>query len=357
MIHPVGPWIARVAYTWIGGKGLGPHTGRTPAEAVQEEFGLQSILVTGGSGFIGAAIVKRLVQEGRQVRVLLRPDSSTRRLAEVLDRVEILHGDFEHLDSVEQSLRARKVDALVHAAWGGVAASQRNSIQQLTGNITGTIKLCEIVANNGCRTFLGMGSQAEYGTVDNILTERTVPHPVTAYGFAKYSAATICEKLCELAQMRFLWLRLLSVYGPSDDEGHMVPHVIRSLVRGEKPHVTKGTQSWDYLYIDDCSAAVSAALQSEAQGTYVLGSGEATTIRTVIEMIRDKIDPGLPVGFGDIPDGASVRNLRADVTHLIEATGWRPKVSLAEGLARTIASIQTEELHPLSGHKAVLHGV
>ena len=313
------------------------------------------MFITGGNGFVGASLVRRLVLEGHHVRIMLRRNSSTERLREVLDKVEIVYADFEHLESVERSLNARHADAVIHAAWSGVTAADRDGLAQVTGNLAFTIKICELAARTGCQTFVGIGSQAEYGVADEPLTEDTVLKPVTAYGFAKYTAWSICQKICELAHMRFLWFRLLSAYGPGDDRRHMLPYVIRCLLQRERPKLTRGLQKWDYLYIDDCGLAVDAALKSKAAGTFVLGSGKSSTIRSVVEMVRDKIDAGLPLGFGEVSDSPTVLNLSADISCLTAATGWRPSVSLADGLDRTIAFIQEEELHALIAHKAVLN--
>ena len=300
---------------------------------------LSSYFITGGNGFIGAALVKRLVAEGHHVRVMLRAGANAERIRNVLAKIEIVQGDFEHLDAVRASLEGHAADAIIHAAWMGVTAAQRNSIQQITVNIPATLRLCELAAATHCGAFVGLGSQAEFGSVSGLLDEHTPPNPATAYGFAKYHAGELSRRVCSLAGMRFIWLRVLSVYGPGDDEAHMLPTLIRCLLRGEKPKLTSGLQKWDYLYVDDCAAAISSVLKSGVEGAFVLGSGETTTIREVVELVRDKIDKRLPLGFGEMSSSAPVVNLQANIEHLTITTGWRPEVSLSQGLELTIASI------------------
>lgn len=302
-----------------------------------------SYFITGGNGFIGAALVRRLVREGHHVRVMLRPGANTHRLRDVLARVEVVPGDFEHFEAVQLSMEKRAADAVVHAAWMGVTPAQRNSIKQITINVPATLRLCEIASATGCSAFFGLGSQAELGSVTGVLDENTAPNPATAYGFAKYQAGEICRKICAMAGMRFVWLRVLSVYGPGDDEAHMLPTVIRCLLRGDKPRLTSGLQNWDYLYVDDCAAAISALLHSQAKEVFVLASGETTTVREVVELVRDKIDKQLPLGFGEVSSSTPTVNLQANIAHLTSATGWRPEVSLSHGLDLTIASLAGED--------------
>jgi len=112
---------------------------------------------------------------------------------------------------------------------------------------------------------------------------------------------------------------------------------------------------WDYLFIDDCAAAITAALRSNAEGVFVLGSGRTTTIREVIELIGKKIDPSLPLGFDQVPAGQAVANLQANIERLQGATGWAPSTSLDAGLDLTIQSIRDEQFAEPVTAKAVLH--
>src|ERR1019366_4311588 len=105
-----------------------------------------------------------------------------------------------------------------------------------------------------------------------------------------------------------------------------------------RPKLTRGEQMWDYLHVDDVASAVVATFDSDARGVFNLGSGRALRLRAIVKMIRDAIDPALPLGFGDVayrPD--QVMHLEADVSALRSATGWRPAIPLEEGIAGTVA--------------------
>ncbi|MDQ3820062.1 MAG: NAD-dependent epimerase/dehydratase family protein [Acidobacteriota bacterium] len=295
-------------------------------------------LVTGASGHLGSYLVGRLLREGAQVFALVRPESDLRRLAGVLDRVEVIRASLSDIKRARPSIAEARPEAVFHLAWQGVAGDFKNDAQQITLNVAGSLDLFEAVRAAGCKLWVGVGSQAEYGTHNKILTEETPARPETAYGVAKLCVGLLTKKLCELAGIRYIWFRLLATYGPKDDERHLIPSVIRSLLAGECPQLTSGDQKWDYLYVGDAAEAIHRAAVTEgAEGVFNLSSGEAHTVREIVERIRDIIDPSLPLSFGEIPaPAARIMHLQADISKLREATGWTPRTSLEEGLRWTI---------------------
>lgn len=295
-------------------------------------------LVTGASGHLGSILTRRLIAEGAEVAVLVRPQSDLWRLRDALNQVAVLHADLADLAPVREALAAVAPEIVFHLAWYGVTSDYRDDPEQITRNVTGSLELLRLARSAGCRRWVGLGSQAEYGHYAGVLTEGLPAHPVTAYGVAKLCVGLLTQKLGVLLGMRVVWLRLLATYGPGDDERHLIPATIRTLLAGEKPTLTLGEQRWDYLYVEDAAEAIyRAATNDAADGVYNLGSGETRTIRDIVERIRDLIDPALPLGFGDIPYRPDqVMHLQADISRLQIATGWAPQTGLDEGLRRTV---------------------
>lgn len=294
-------------------------------------------LITGASGFLGAALVRQLRARGHDVLVLLRPGSSPARLQDLLGEVEVVSGDLSQPDALRSAIARQPIDALAHLAWFGVTADFRNSPLQISQNLVSTLAVWEGAHSAGCKVWLGLGSQAEYGPHQGILREDLCPHPVTAYGVAKLAAGQATAKMSELVGMRHVWLRLLSAYGPGDNERHMLPSVIFDLLARRKPKLTLGEQLWDYLYVDDAAAAMCTVLEQPVAGVFNLSSGSAVALRRIVEQLRDMIDPALPIGFGEVPyRHDQVMHLEGDISRLSAATGWRPATSLQQGLRQTI---------------------
>jgi nucleoside-diphosphate-sugar epimerase len=283
-------------------------------------------------------VARRLLAEGHAVAVWLRGSSNAWRLADILERLTRVEGDLAApLESLGQA-RAFGPDVVVHLAWSGVASAHRDDRGQLA-NLAATVATVDLAAEAGARAWVGLGSQAEYGPTEGRIRENAPTRPTTLYGIAKLSSGLFAAKLCDQLGLRSAWIRLFSTYGPGDDPAWMVPYLINRLLAGERPALTPGTQLWDYLYVDDAARAIAAvATSATAAGVFNLGSGQPRTIRSIVEAIRDAIDPALPLGFGEVPFRPDqVMHLEADIDRLGQATGWTPEIMLEEGIRRTIA--------------------
>jgi UDP-glucose 4-epimerase len=295
------------------------------------------ILLTGATGFIGSHVVRCLLKHNCDVAVVIRPQSNLWRISDVLPHLQVIRGDLTDVSEIADKIRAFAPDVAIHLAWYGVGNRYRNDPHQVT-NLQVGLSLLDAVHAAGCRSWIGLGSQAEYGVYSHAVSEEMPTHPVTLYGVTKLCTCLLTQRLCDLYNIRFVWLRLFSAYGPADDVGWMIPYVILTLLRGERPALTAGEQRWDYLFVEDAAEAIyRVAVTPNVQGIFNLGSGKAHTVRSIVERIRNLIDPNLPLGFGEIPYRPDqIMHLQADITKLQDATGWSPRVGLDEGLRRTV---------------------
>jgi UDP-glucose 4-epimerase len=295
-------------------------------------------LVSGASGHLGSYLTRLLVAQGEDVTILVRPSSNLWRLDGVLDHVRLIHGQLEDVRPAAGELREAAPDTVFHLAWSGVTADARNHRDALIDNITGSLRLFQITQDAGCRCWIGIGSQAEYGPQPEPLAEDLTPRPDTVYGVAKLCLGQMLAALCNQSGVRFVWLRLLATYGPKDDPRHLIPSVIEKLLAGVRPSLTTGEQPWDYLYVEDAAEALyRAAITPAVEGVYNLGSGHSETVRRIVERLRDMIDPGLPLGFGEVPnDPGTVMTLRGNITKLRGAISWSPDTDLESGLRKTL---------------------
>lgn len=298
---------------------------------------MSRILVTGAAGFIGSHLLPRLLAAGASVAILLRPGSDAWRIQDWLPGVTRIDGDLSEPGGIQAQVSQFAPDTIIHLAWHGAANRYRNDPLQMD-NLQYTSALLQAAGRAGSRTWIGLGSQAEYGVHHRQIDEEAPARPTTFYGVAKLCACLITQHLCRQFNMRFAWLRLFAAYGPGDDPGWLIPSVIISLLRGERPSLTGGIQRWDYLYVTDIAEAIyQITVTPEAKGIFNLGSGQADTVRSIAERIRDLIDASLPLGFGEVPYRPDqVMHLQADITRLRRATGWQPGVTLDKGLRHTI---------------------
>ena len=297
---------------------------------------IRSAVVTGATGVIGAALCRLLVTRGITVYAVVRPGSRKRILLPEHALLHTAECDLDALAGLEAQIG--HADAFFHLGWKHTESRERDNMKAQLENIRTALDAAESAARLGCRVFLGAGSQAEYGLHDAALTTQTPCFPVTGYGMAKHCAGIMVRSRCRQLGLDCIWMRILSVYGDYQGKGSMISDLIDKLLAGEEPRLTEGRQICDYLYCDDAADAFLAAAQSgTADAVYVLGSGEARPLRDYVCMLRDAVDPALPVEFGAVPySPGQVMHLEADISALTRDTGFVPHISFAEGIRRTV---------------------
>lgn len=302
-------------------------------------------LVTGASGFLGSWLVRRLLAEGHSVLAVVRPGGKHRRLTTLASQLEFAHADLSTIPSISAEARRFAPDATFHLAWqGGNSSRFVNDPEQVYGNVSGTLELVRIAHESGCKSFLFIGSAVEYGTYQVPVRETDAVLPKSLYGHSKYAMMMLTQALSERWGMRFCGIRPFWTYGPMDDQLRMIPYVIHQFLDGKRPKVTSGEQLWDFLYVEDAAKAMTGlAVKDNVSGIFNLGSGISRSVKDIVSLIRDLIDPQLEIGFGEVPYApGQVMHLEADVSKLRSATGWKPETSLQEGLRRTVEWFKTE---------------
>lgn len=296
------------------------------------------VLVTGASGFIGAHLCHTLIEAGHDVLGIVRQRAGAWRLDAFAKDCPTIEGDLADVSSLEPQVAQFAPEVLVHLGWSGVAGQSRNDASQAL-NVGMTAQILELGIKAGIKTFVGIGSQAEYGPHDGIIDQETATRPTTMYGEAKLAAAHLSFRLCHLASIRFAWLRVFSTYGPGDASHWLIPGTIEALRAGARPSFTECGQLWGFLHVLDAAQAIRMVVETPtAGGYYNLGSADAPSLRQTLETLRDLIDPSLELGFGDLPYRPDqVMHLQADIGPLQRETGWVPKVDLMTGLKDTIA--------------------
>lgn len=294
-----------------------------------------TVVLTGATGFIGSAVLAALAQRGGRTVVLVRPESNHSRI-ETIKLLETKVYTRLSDPTLADELRTRQPAVLIHCAWRGVAGDERNSAYQITDNLPLTLDSVKLAVASGCRQWIGLGSQAEYGNLNRVIAETAPTLPTTVYGKAKLAAGIAALALAEASGLHGTWLRIFSTYGPGDHPHWFIPYVIHEFLQGKRPALTRCEQLWDYLYVQDAAEAIVSLADGQAEGVFNLGSGTASSLRQVVEAIRCELGTPLQPDFGAVPYRADqVMHLQADITRLSTATGWQPRVSLKDGLRET----------------------
>ncbi|MGL4670404.1 MAG: NAD-dependent epimerase/dehydratase family protein [Methanobacteriaceae archaeon] len=309
---------------------------------------MKKAIVTGASSMIGSALVDFLVKKGIEVLAISRPNSDKVSNIPNSELVEIFECDLSNLNlsNLNSSSSVKNdFDVFFHFGWVGTSKSTRNNPNIQFSNIKYTLDAVKLAKNLGCGVFVGAGSQAEYGIACENLSENTPINPNSSYGIAKYSAGKLSKILADDLGLKHVWGRILSVYGPGDNDFTLIISLIKSLINNEKFSTTKGEQIWDYLYVDDCSRAFFLMAENAPHGSvYPVGSGDSICISDSISSIKGIINPSCAIGFGDLDYSKNqIMHLCADISKLTEDTGFKPQISFEEGIKRTVHWIKNKK--------------
>ncbi len=300
------------------------------------EFEMKKAVVTGGSGPVGRALIRKLLEENVEVLFLYRKESDR---SKWLPAHKLLRQDCCSLQELSSYMPdAQDYDVFFHLGWANTFKTDREDLKMQNENVAYTCDAAELAHRFGCHTFLGSGSQAEYGRHMEALRPDTLCIPESAYGVMKLCACHASRVICRKYGMRHMWPRILSGYGYYDNVYSVLISTIVNSLNGRSPVFSKGEQIWDFVYMDDIANALFLIARKGTDGVcYPIGSGDAKPLKEYLIVLCEKLGNMEKAEFGALPYGDSqIMHLEADISRLQTDTGWRPLVSFEEGITRTI---------------------
>jgi UDP-glucose 4-epimerase len=299
-----------------------------------------NFLITGAAGFLGSALANRLAHEGHQVRGL--DDLSTGDPQSLSPDVLFTRGDVNDRPKLWTLLQ--DVDCVYHlAARVLVAESVLYPREYNAVNVGGTVSLMEAMRDVGVRRVVLVSSGAVYGDQgQQPLTEEAPPNPHSPYAVSKLSAEYYVRTIGNLWAIETLSLRVFNAYGPGQhlppSHPPVIPNFIRQAVRGGTLVVhSDGNQTRDYVYLEDVVSAMVAAATAQEINRLVInvGSGTETSVRELANSVLEVTNSNAEVMYNPRTD-PGVSRMCADLTLARERLGYRPRVSLIEGLRLTL---------------------
>ena len=296
---------------------------------------IQRVIVTGSTGIVRVNFLKYLSKKGISAVALVWPGSSRINTIQNIELVKVVACELSALSEFESN---ESLDVFYHLGWEYTGKEFRNDSYRQNKNIAYTLDAVKLAAKLGCKTFIGTGSQAEYGRVADKISPDTPTFPDNAYGAAKLCAYKTSQIYANSLGINHIWARIFSIYGPFDSADTLISKTISLLLHHDTPAITKGEQQWDYLYAEDLAKALFLLGEKGVNNSvYCLGSGQTRTIREYIEVVKSIIDPSANIDFGKIPySNNQVMHLCADIEKLTNDTGFLPEYSFEEGIKKTI---------------------
>ena len=308
------------------------------------------IIISGATGANGNALIYYALEQ--QIEILAICHRNSGRIERLpksknLRILELNVDEYLNFARNEKELAALgKYDCFFHLAWQGTTGIARNDMDLQLSNIQYTLDAVELAAVLGCKCFIGAGSQAEYGRVEGKISSMTPVFPENGYGIAKLCAGQMSRVRCKQLNMKHIWTRILSVYGPGDGENSLIMSAINGFLNQGHTKFTAGMQKWDYLYsIDAARILMGLSEWGEDGRTYCVGSGKIKLLKEYIHQtfvtINGQDASDAQLGIGELPYmEKQVMYLQADITEwpveLQQEFVKKPMCRFEEGIKHTI---------------------
>ena len=301
---------------------------------------MASVLVTGGAGFIGSHLARALAARGDRVRVL---DSLATGSRDNLDGVEadLVEGDIRDPEAVRQAIQG--ADEVYHlAAMVSVAETMTDPLTCYGVNLTGSMNVLEAAREVGARAVVLSSSAAVYGGVEGRVRETSPTRPISPYGASKLAMEEAAALYADTYGLPTVSLRLFNVYGPrqspSSPYAAVVPLFIRRLLDDEPVNVDgDGGQTRDFVFVEDVVRAMvlSAERAAGVHGPFNIGTGRSVSIHTLAATLQGLVPVDRDTTYGP-PRPGDIRHSASDIRRAKAALGYRPKVTLEDGLRATV---------------------
>ncbi len=299
-------------------------------------------LVTGGAGFIGCNIVRRLLAEGHEVRVLDNFSTGRRENLIGLD-VELIEGDLTSYHMVQRAVKG--VDYVLHqGALPSVPRSVNDPIASVNVNVLGTLNVLTAAMEEGVKRVVYASSSSIYGDSPELPKhEMMLPAPKSPYAASKLAGEHLCRVFYETYGLETIMLRYFNVFGPHQNPHSQYAAVIPKFITAaltDQPAIVfgDGQQSRDFTFVDNVVEANLAAIEAprEALGkAFNIACGESFSLLQLLEILEGILGKRIKRVFKE-PQPGDVKHSLADISRARELLGYQPKIGFREGLQRTV---------------------
>jgi UDP-glucose 4-epimerase len=289
-----------------------------------------AVLVTGGSGFIGAHLCQRLLTCHAKVHAVSRELHRSHS-----EHLRWWQADLRDISAISQVFKAVRPQIVFHLASYVVGARELEVVlPTFYDNLASTVHLLSAATEAGCRRIVLASSSEEPRNFDD------TTFPCSPYAVAKWASSMYGRMFYQLFHTPVVMPRIFMTYGPNQkDVQKLVPFVIGQLLRGEAPKLSSGRRQADWIYVDDVvEGLLRAAVIPGVEGSvFDLGSGSLVSVRRIVEQIVEIVGSRIEPAFDALPDRPFEQERAADTVFLSNKLGYQPRTFLKQGLEATVA--------------------
>lgn len=307
----------------------------------------KTIVVSGGAGFVGSHLVRRLVEEGAVVHVLLRPETTRVRLDDVSAKLIVHEVDLCNAKKVSSELARISPSGIFHCAgvsqYFGHIPATRDLIET---NIKATIELMDVAKDLSLDFFVNTGTSLEVGSKARAIREDDLLEPKELYSISRIPAELYAQALGREKGKPFVTIRVFTSYGPYMQKGRVLYETITRALRGADILLTKPSITRDFIYIDDLvDLYLRAAFAARKYPGSVFngGSGVAVSLLEMARVVLRCTGSRSKVVWGSEAVPYDHARWEADLSFVEKALNWKPHRSFAEGVLKTVAWFREHE--------------
>jgi UDP-glucose 4-epimerase len=302
---------------------------------------MKQVILTGATGFVGANLAEKLVEDGHEVHVLVRDGYQTWRIDHLLHHLHLQELNLLDRDSLDTAIQKIRPDWIFHLAAYGAYSWQDDSTQAINTNYLSTVNLTEACLKTDFEVFINTGSSSEYGIKDHAPAENEVLEPNSYYAVTKAAATLFCRYTAQRHNRPIITLRLYSVYGAFEEPGRLIPQMILKGLAGEFPPLADPEIARDFVFTEDVVQAYLLVSESAASlppgEVYNVGTGKQTTIKDVVRIAKELFDIRIDPVWNSMPDRSWDSTVWVANNDKLCGIGWKPEHEFRAGFLKTVA--------------------
>ncbi|AFM01821.1 nucleoside-diphosphate-sugar epimerase [Desulfitobacterium dehalogenans ATCC 51507] len=299
---------------------------------------MKKVVVTGANGFVGSALVEELVKSGVEVTAIVRNEQSNCSRIKDLPKLKIVFCPLDEIRNLAKIIVERHFDVFYHFAWEGSAGTLRSNYELQLKNVQYSCDAVIASRDISSKKFVLPGSIMGYECAQ-IMSTQNVPGSGNVYSAAKLAANYMARTVAAEVNIDYVVGTISNIYGMGEISPRFVNTTLRKFLSGERTAFTSGEQIYDFIYITDAAKAFNAIGEcGQANKNYYIGSIEPKPLKDFLKVMRDRVDPRIPLNLGEIQySGVPLDYSLFDLHLLNEDTGFVPEVSFEDGIDKTIA--------------------
>lgn len=297
----------------------------------------RKFLITGATGFVGSCLVRKLVESGEEVHLLLRQQAKTWRIKDLISKVVIHESDLSNIEELKKIIKKINPTVIYHLAANGAYSSQNDPDLIIQTNFLGTWNLLKALMDIDYELFVNTGSSSEYGFKQAPMRETDMLEPASYYAVTKAAQTMLCSYIAKSMKKPIITFRLFSVYGPYEEGTRLVPTLMKALLFHSEMNLVNPTIARDMIYVDDVVEAylLIDQLQKFAGESFNICTGQQSSIKQLVETAVAVTGQQTTFNWGGMENRSWDTSIWVgDSSKTKKMLNWQPKTTLDKGLLK-----------------------